>query len=241
MPLSLHIRAGIDTPDKKRTYNENLFTRVATEYDGAVRAMSLGRDQSWKRWLVNMLPEWPTANCVDLACGTGDVTRALAHRFPRGQIIGIDLTPAMVEVARSRCEQPNVRFQIGDMCRTEISDGWADVVTGSYALRNAPVLEDALREVRRMLKPGGCAAFLDFAKPPARWKQSLQLPLLKAWGGFWGVVLHGGPEHAYIAESLRQFPDRIALREHFARHGFALRAARNCFGGMLEILAFVRN
>jgi len=241
MPLSLKIRAGIDTPDKKRYYNEGLFTRVATEYDGATRAMSLGRDQVWKRRLVNMLPDFPAPNCVDLACGTGDVTAALAGRFPNGQVVGIDLTPAMVEVARSCCDQANVTFQVQDMCRTDVPDGWADVVTGSYALRNAPVLDEALREVRRLLKPGGWAVFLDFAKPPARWKQSLQLPLLKAWGGFWGVVLHGGPEHAYIAESLRQFPDRVALRERFTWHGFTLRGARNCFGGMLEILAFVRH
>jgi len=94
--------------------------------------------------------------------------------------------------------------------------------------------------VRRILKPGGQAAFLDFAKPPSRWRQTSQLPLLKVWGGFWGLVLHGGPEHAYIAESLRQFPDRVALREQFAQHGFRLRAARNCFAGMLEILVLVR-
>lgn len=240
MPLSLNIRADIQTPDKKRRYNHGLFTRVATEYDGATRALSLGRDQTWKRRLVALLPELPAPNCVDLACGTGDLTAALASRFPHGQVVGVDLTPAMVEVARGRCRQPNVSFRVQDMCRTDIADSWADVVTGSYALRNAPVLDDALREVRRMLKPGGWAAFLDFAKSPAPWRQALQLPLLKAWGGFWGLVLHGGPEHAYIAESLRQFPDRVALRKQFARHGFKLHAARNCFGGMLEILVLVR-
>jgi demethylmenaquinone methyltransferase/2-methoxy-6-polyprenyl-1,4-benzoquinol methylase len=240
MHQTLKIRAGIETPDKKRRYNEGLFTRVATEYDRATRAMSLGRDQVWKRRLVDLLPALPAPNCVDLACGTGDVTAELAARFPQGHIVGIDLTPAMVAVARSRCTQPNVSFRAQDMCRTDIPEGWADVVTGSYALRNAPVLDDALREVRRILKPGGQAAFLDFAKPPARWRQSLQLPLLKAWGGFWGLVVHGRPEHAYIAESLRQFPDRLALREQFARHRFRLRAARNCFGGMLEILVLVR-
>ena len=159
MPLSRKIRAGIDTPDKKRHYNEGLFTRVATEYDGATRAMSLGRDQLWKRRLVNMLPDFSAPNCVDLACGTGDVTAALANRYAGGQILGIDLTLAMIEVARERHARPNVAFHVRDMCRTEIQAGWADVVTGSYALRNAPVLDDALVEVRRLLKPGGWAAF----------------------------------------------------------------------------------
>jgi demethylmenaquinone methyltransferase/2-methoxy-6-polyprenyl-1,4-benzoquinol methylase len=126
------------------------------------------------------------------------------------------------------------------MCRSEIPEGWADVVTGSYALRNAPVLDEALAEIRRLLRPGGWAGFLDFAKSCSRWRQSLQIPLLKVWGGFCGLVVHGGPEHAYIAESLRQFPDRAALRRHFERHEFRLHHARNCFGGMLEILIFQR-
>lgn len=240
MPPWSNIRAGIQTPDQKRSYNSGLFTRVAREYDGATRAMSLGRDQTWKRRLVAALPALPSPRCVDLACGTGDVTAALAQRFEQGKIVGVDLTAAMVEVARERCPQARVSFRVKDMCRTGIEDGWADVVTGSYALRNAPVLDDALVEIRRLLKPGGWAAFLDFAKPPARWRQALQLPLLKFWGAFWGWVLHGGPEHAYIAESLRQFPDRIALRERFARHGFRLHHSRKCFGGILEILVLIR-
>jgi demethylmenaquinone methyltransferase/2-methoxy-6-polyprenyl-1,4-benzoquinol methylase len=235
-----NIRAGIQTPDKKRDYNSGLFTRVAREYDGATRAMSLGRDQTWKRRLVALLPTLAAPHCVDLACGTGDVAAALAKRFACGEIVGIDLTPAMVEVARERCPQTNVSFQVADMSRTGIADGWADVVTGSYALRNAPVLDDALAEIHRVLKPGGCAAFLDFSKSPTQWRQSLQIPLLKIWGGFWGLILHGSPEHAYIAESLRQFPNRLALREQFARHGFRLRQSRNCFSGMLEILVLER-
>jgi len=240
MPLSLNIRSSIQTPAAKRRYNEGLFTRVAAEYDLATRAMSLGRDQVWKRRMVGLLPNLVRPNCVDLACGTGDVAAELARRYPQGNIVGIDLTPAMLDVARQRCPEPNVSFRSRDMCQTDLPAGWADMVTGSYALRNAPVLDDALREVRRLLKPGGYAAFLDFAKPPARWRQALQLPLLKAWGAFWGLVIHGGPEHAYIAESLRQFPDRRALRGRFAAHGFRLKAARNCFGGMLEILVLVR-
>jgi len=203
--------------------------------------MSLGRDRIWKRRLVSLLPAVASPNCVDLACGTGDVTRELASRFPAGRIIGLDLTPAMIEVARHRCPSENVRFSVADMCRTQLPDGWADVVTGSYALRNAPVLDDALREVHRLLKPGGYAAFLDFAKSPVRWQQALQLPLLKWWGGFWGIVIHGGPEHAYIAESLRQFPDRKALRAQLERHGFELQRTRSCFGGMLEILVLRRD
>lgn len=240
MPPVVNLRTNIQTPDRKRNYNARLFTRVAAEYDVATRAMSFGRDRIWKRRLVGLLPDLAAPRCVDLACGTGDVTFELAARFPKGQIVGIDLTPAMIEVARERSRFRNLSFQAEDMCRTSVADGWADIVTGSYALRNAPVLDEAFREIRRVLKPGGWAAFLDFSKSPTRWRQSLQLPLLKFWGGFWGIVLHGGPEHAYIAESLRQFPDRVALHEKIAAHGFRLEATRRCFGGMLEIVVMTK-
>jgi demethylmenaquinone methyltransferase/2-methoxy-6-polyprenyl-1,4-benzoquinol methylase len=240
MSPTASIRSSIQTPDGKRQYNEGLFTRVAHEYDLATRAMSLGRDRVWKRRLVAMLPAYPAPDCIDLACGTGDVVEAVRDRFPQGQVIGVDLTPAMLEVARHRCPQSTVQFLCRDMCHTGLADGCADVVTGSYALRNAPNLDDALHEVRRLLRPGGCAAFLDFAKSPRRWQQAVQLPLLKAWGGFWGWVIHGGPEHAYIAESLRQFPDRHALRGVFHRNGLHLARSRSCFGGFLEILLLSR-
>jgi demethylmenaquinone methyltransferase/2-methoxy-6-polyprenyl-1,4-benzoquinol methylase len=240
MHLTLNIRDSIQTPETKRDYNEQLFTRVATEYDMATRAMSLGRDRAWKRRLVRLLPEAVHPVCVDLACGTGDVTLELASRFPAGLITGLDLTPAMVDVARGRSRFKNVSFAVADMCHTRLPDMSVDFVTGSYALRNAPVLDDALREVHRILKPGGHAAFLDFAKSPVAWRQALQLPLLKLWGGFWGIVIHGGPEHAYIAESLRQFPDRRALRARLANNGLEVLQSRNCFGGMLEIVLLRR-
>ncbi len=236
MTFAHHIRAAIRTPDAKRLYNEQLFTRVAPEYDRATWAMSLGRDLHWKRQMVQALAPMTSPRCVDLACGTGDVTAALAARFPDGEVLGVDLTPAMVELARARGTRGNVRFAVGDMARTGLPDGWADLVTGSYALRNAPVLDDALHEVHRLLRPGGQAAFLDFAKSPVRWRQAVQMVLLRYWGGMWGVLIHGRPEHVYIAESLRQFPDRRALRARFVQHGFELGGACPCLGGWLEIL-----
>lgn len=236
MKLRLDIRENIARPDDKRDYNEGLFTRVAEDYDRVTRAMSFGRDGIWKRRLVALLPGLERPRCLDLACGTGDVTFELARSFTNGEIVGLDLTPAMVEVAMRRNKWEGVRFCVGDMCRMDFPDAWADIVTGSYALRNAPVLDDALREIHRVLKPGGVAAFLDFSKSPSLWRQRLQLPLLRLWGGLCGLIFHGQPEHAYIAESLRQFPDRDSLPGILDRSGFDLLERRPCFGGMLAIL-----
>ena len=198
--------------------------------------MSLGQDRSWKRALLNALPLLPNPNCVDIACGTGDVTILLGDKYPSGRIVGVDLTASMLEVAGRRCGLSHVTFAESDMCQMHFPDEWADIVTGSYAIRNAPDLGTALTEVNRILKPGGIAAFLDFHKPANRFVASCNMNLLRWWCGFCGVVVHGAPEHAYIAESLRKYPDAVQLRTILQKHGFSIRSSRKFMFGITELL-----
>jgi demethylmenaquinone methyltransferase/2-methoxy-6-polyprenyl-1,4-benzoquinol methylase len=199
--------------------------------------MSLGRDRSWKRALIAALPEHPAPRCLDIACGTGDIAFLLAERYPQGNILGIDLTEPMLEIARRRDHENQVSFVRGDMCATGLDDASIDLVTGSYAIRNAPELRSALAETHRILKAGGVAAFLDFAKPRSDRLQRAQFLLLKNWCGLWGLLLHGNPEiHAYIATSLQRFPDRTALRRQLTESGFKLVRSRRFYFGLLELL-----
>ena len=234
---ALRIDAEIDTPEKKRRFNELHFTEASSRYDLATRAMSLGRDQSWKRHLVAALPGSGGAICVDLACGTGDVAFLLADKFPQGSITGIDLTAEMVILAENRNPFGNVSFACQDMTATSFADASVDIVTGSYALRNAPELALGLNEVHRILNPGGHAAFLDFSKSGGRRMQALQYWLLKCWCGLWGTLLHGNPTiHAYIADSLKQFPPRDDYHRMVRRCGFDVVSSRLFYFGMLELL-----
>ncbi|MGI9177145.1 MAG: class I SAM-dependent methyltransferase [Pirellulales bacterium] len=234
----------LKTPDAKREYNEILFAEVARRYDLVTRALSLGRDQAWKRALLESLPASMAAAapvCVDLACGTGDVTFALASRYPQGTVCGVDLTPEMLAIARDRNHAPNVRLELGDMHTLPFPPASVDIVTGSYALRNAPSLHVALAEVRRVLRPGGTAAFLDFSKSPHWLAQRLTYWVLYVWGAFWGLVLHRQPAvYAYIAESLWHFPDRIALRKALADAGLTEVFSRRFYLGTLEMITVVR-
>ena len=118
-----------------------------------------------------------------------------------------------------------------------LPDASIDILTGGYALRNAPDLDRALAEITRVVKPGGHAAFLDFSKPANARAQRRCLWLLAAWGGFWGWLLHGNPEvYRYIAASLQRYPDRDALRRTLEGLGWQVLGIRRPFGGMLEIL-----
>ena len=233
----LKAREWLDVPGRKRIYNERHFAEAASRYDVATRMMSLGRDAAWKRALVAALPGLPHPVCVDLACGTGDVAFLLAGRYPGGVVTGVDLSAPMLAIARERNRFANVRFEQGDLCDLPLPDGSADVVTGSYALRNAPDLRKAIAEVHRVLSPGGVAAFLDFSNPERSSLRHLQYLLLRSWCGLWGLLLHGTPEiHGYVAESLRRFPARNRLREIFREQGLGMVADRRFFLGITGLL-----
>eukprot|EP00300_Choanocystis_sp_HF-7_P027755 c32974_g1_i1.p1 GENE.c32974_g1_i1~~c32974_g1_i1.p1 ORF type:complete len:530 (+),score=70.38 c32974_g1_i1:66-1592(+) len=174
---------------------------------------------------------------VDIACGTGDLCRALAARYPEARVLGTDLTPRMIELASALHVLPNVEFSVQNMCALELPSGTVSLLTGSYALRNAPSLASALVEVERVLAPDGTAAFLDFSKPESRAFGAVQYGLLHLWGSLWGLLVHGDPRvYAYIAESLQAFPPREQLAAVFADAGLELVERRRLFLGFIEVL-----
>jgi demethylmenaquinone methyltransferase/2-methoxy-6-polyprenyl-1,4-benzoquinol methylase len=203
--FTLKIGENLQSAEKKREYNEKVFSEVAPRYDFITRALSFWQDASWKRDLINSLPAQEAPLCVD--------------------------------IARRRNTRRNISFINQDMGRLEFAPESVDIVTGGYALRNAPDLEIVIGEIHRSLKPGGTADFLDFSKPHAGFAQRLEYALLKIWGGFWGLLLHRNHEvYSYIAESLRLFPERARLLKIFRDKGFTVGASRLYFFGITELL-----
>ena len=235
--VSYKTHGALETPDRKREYNLRLFTEVAPRYDLINRILSFGRDAAWKKKLIGFLPVVPAPRCLDAACGTGDLAGLLLNRFPDAHITAVDLTPTMLDIARRRHRGAPIHFVQGDMGRLDIPDGHLDLLTGGYALRNAPDLNAFLLEIHRVLKPGGTAAFLDFSRPDSAWMAAFYFALLKFWGGLWGLLLHRDPHvYGYIAESLKRFPSRKNLHNILKRNGFILKRTRRCFAGAVEII-----
>ena len=112
--FALKPRDHLDDPDRKRLFNERLFSVVAPRYDRITRWLSFGRDQAWKAAMIRALPDGNPALCVDVACGTGDLTRRLAARHPSARVIGVDLTEAMIGLAR-RGSSGGETYETGDM------------------------------------------------------------------------------------------------------------------------------
>ena len=232
------MQAWLGLPAKKRENVNKLFSIIASKYQFATRALSLGRDTVWKKMLINNLPADSSLHCVDIACGPGDLCFLLADRYSKGEITGIDFNQNMLTIARHNNPYPNIDFVEADMCDLQmIPSDSIDVVTGGYALRNAPDLEKFLLEVARILKKGGVVSFLEFSKPPSQIKQKIQFVILKTWGSFWGILLHRQYEvYAYLAESLKAFPDHQDLNKKLASAGFESVQRQPLFFGMLNII-----
>jgi len=180
-----------------------MFHTVAPRYDFITRAFSYGMDKHWKLTGVERaaLPADPVV--LDLACGTGDFARLIAERYPGSRAIAVDLTERMLQLARQR----GIReAACGDAGMLPFPDASFDCVFIGYGLRNFPNLEQSLREIERVTRPGGMLVSLDFFLPANPVMRLLYLAYLYAQGAFWGLVLHGQPRvYTYIPDSLRSF------------------------------------
>lgn len=222
----------------KREYNRRLFGVVAGRYDAVTTVLSFGRDRTWKRYMVNALPREGVREALDLACGTGDLTYAVAAHYPEARVTGIDLTPEMVRRARRlwRGFEARIGFDIGDMSALPYGEERFDLVTAGYALRNAPNLEATLGEIYRVMTSGGRLGILDFSHADTPGIATLQIGLLRLWGRIWGRLLHGNPEvYGYISESLKRFPSRSGLEQKLRERGFRNVRSRTFFLGIIAV------
>jgi ubiquinone/menaquinone biosynthesis methyltransferase len=240
--LTLRIGDYLGNAADKKHLNEKMFGVIAPRYDFITRLFSFWQDASWKRVLIASLPESPQPSCLDLACGTGDLCFLLAARYPQGEVTGIDLTDEMLVLARKANHHTNVHFEKGDMGQLTAPNESFDIVTGGYALRNAPDLKQTIAEIQRVLKPGGTAAFLDFSKPTGHLAQRIEYTVLKGWTGLWGLIFHRNHEvYSYIAESLSLYPDREQLRAMFIVQGFSVISSKLHFMGITETFIVQKN
>jgi demethylmenaquinone methyltransferase/2-methoxy-6-polyprenyl-1,4-benzoquinol methylase len=229
--------ALLSSPGSKRDYNRVLFAEVAPKYSRITRLMSFFRDAAWKKFLISQLPEEIDGPVLDVASGTGDLTVLAAHRWPGAILVGCDISLAMLSHARRPSGADTFLLSCQDMSSLAVGTQSAAIITGGYALRNAPDIRTTLGECFRVLKPGGTAGFLDFSRSPNAIRFFISYWLLRLWGGFWGLAMHGNPAvYAYIAESLSLFPNRDTLRGILAETGFVNIGFHRRMGGLIDII-----
>jgi ubiquinone/menaquinone biosynthesis methyltransferase len=239
MPKKLNLIEHISSKKKKQLYVTQLFETIASRYDLFTAFFSYGIDRGWKRQLIEMLNLRGGEKALDIACGTGDIALALGEQLHSGNVTGLDIAQAMIEIAESKRRAKNltnVSFHRADIMSLPLTDDSFDRVACGYALRNVPDLELALSEIKRVLKPGGRFYSLDFAHPQNRLYRWLYLHYLVIAGSIVGYILHGDPDtYRYIAESLKLYPGQIGVQEMMNRLGFVETGFHEFGGGITAI------
>lgn len=235
-PQRERLRDALSTPERKRRYVPRLFDTIADRYDFITRLLSYGRDQHWKRRMMTLAAVQPHERALDLACGTGDLTFAAAESSAFS--VGLDVTPRMVHLARARqrAAGATARWLVGDMMTLPFASASIDVITTGYGFRNVPVLDEAIRETCRVLKPGGRLFSLDFNRPQPPLLRAAYLTYLTIVGSLVGLALHRDPDtYRYIPESIRRYPGAAAVVDRLRAAGFSEARWIPVLGGLMAI------
>jgi demethylmenaquinone methyltransferase/2-methoxy-6-polyprenyl-1,4-benzoquinol methylase len=224
-------------PADRRRWVRDAFHSIAHRYDLLNTVLSGGVHIWWKRAAVEAAQLRAGGIGLDVCCGTGDLLlRMAAAAGPGGRAIGLDFAPGMLAVARARAaaKAPGRLSLIrGDAEALPASGGSVDAITIAFGLRNVARPEQALREFRRVLRPGGRLVILEFGRPPRRWLRRLYdlyshaiIPRVGGW-------LSGRPDaYQYLHDSIRAWPDPETLVGLIRDAGFADVRYRLLTGGI---------
>ena len=206
-----------------------MFDRIAPVYDLMNRVMTVGLDGRWRRLTAEAVVRRED-RVLDACCGTGDL--ALACERAGGRVVGLDFSERMLE--RARRKSASVEWVRGDLLELPFAEDAFDAATVGFGVRNVADLERALRELRRILRPGGRLAILEITTPsgPLRvfyrlWLDRL-VPLL-------GKLLRGGSAYTYLPASVRRFPGPEELAALLRESGFAGVSYRLFAGGIVAL------
>ena len=193
-----------------------MFDRIAPVYDAMNRVMTAGLDQRWRAATVRETVR-PGDRVLDACCGTGDLAIA-ARAAGAASVVGLDFSPAMLE--RARRKAPELAFIKGDVLELPFGDASFDAAVVGFGIRNVAELESGLRELRRILRPGGRLGILEITTP-----SGALAPFYRVWFDrivpLLGRVLPGGDAYTYLPASVRRFPPPDELAALFAANGFA--------------------
>lgn len=229
---------GAANEQEAAAYVRRMFGRVARRYDLLNHLLSFQVDRYWRyRTAMEAEPflQRPKARALDLCCGTGDLTLALEVRAAEGaRIIGGDFSRPMLELAQRKQRRRGARFALleCDGLQLPFPDDSFDLVTVAFGFRNFANYRAGLRELRRVIKPGGMLAILEFSTPPNpliralyRFYSRMLLPALGGW------ISGDRGAYTYLPESVKKFPGPELLAAEMEAVGFTrVRFRRMSFG-----------
>ncbi len=218
---------GAQSEQEASRWVRGMFGRVAHRYDLANHLLSANIDKSWRAHTVAKVRDIlrrPDARVMDLACGTGDLLVALEREAGRG-LIGSDFCHPMLAGARSKLARLHLKSTLleADALALPLPDASVDLITIAFGFRNFANYRVGLMEMRRVLRPGGALAILEFTQPPNKafaavynWYSRKVLPVIG------GAISGARDAYTYLPESVRKFPEAGELADLMRECGFGV-------------------
>lgn len=233
------------TVDTRASEIRAIFDNIAPVYDRLNDSMSLGLHRVWKLMTVKWSNPKLGDTCLDLCCGSGDLTQLLARQVGgKGKVFGVDFSPALLAIAKQRVQNNYPPLAItwveADVLNLPFADDHFDCATMGYGLRNVTDIPRCLQELHRVLKPNAKAAILDFHRPNDRILHSFQQWYLE------NIVVPAArnlgltEEYAYIGPSLDKFPTGIEQVNLARQVGFTTATHYPIIGGMMGVLEITK-
>lgn len=226
----------------KEKHVHEVFERIAPKYDFMNDLISFRRHKAWRKFALKKMNIQAGQTALDVCCGTCDWTIAVAERNGGSRVVGLDFSAQMLRYGRQKIEQRGgrLRDQIelvqGNAMELPFADGEFDFVTIGFGLRNLPDYSQALKEMYRVLKPGGRVVCLELSKPVWQPFKALYYVYLKGILPLMGKLFaRSYKQYRWLPESLAMFPDHKELKKIFEEVGFSDVEAYPLAGGIAAL------
>lgn len=201
-----------DRADEERIAKvRGIFSSIPRSYDFLNHFLSLRRDIAWRRFTVRRMRFFRTNRLLDVATGTGDLAIEAARTYPEISVVGLDLVPGMLELGRKKIRkrglEGRIRLVEGDALALPFEDGSFDAASIAFGIRNIPDREAALREMARVVVPGGAVMVLELTRPSNRLVRAFYSVYLNGLLPLLGkMISRDRTAYSYLADSIMEFP-----------------------------------
>lgn len=230
------------TNEDRAVLVQDMFDRIAGRYELLNMVMTAGLHRVWNRKVIGAANLLPGDHVLDLACGTGSLSRDLAKKVgSEGRVLGVDFSKEMLRAAESR-PRANIEYRFGDATKLEgVPSGGFDAATIAYGARNIPDLDALFSEMSRAVRPGGAVVCLEIARP--------KNALFSAFYGLWfdrivpkvgGKISGDVKAYSYLPESVKAFVAAEDLAGIMERNGLQDVTYRSIAGGIITLHRGVR-
>lgn len=224
---------------EKEVFVQGVFSHIAKHYDLMNSLLSFHQDAYWRRFAVEKLGLAEGMQLLDVACGTGMLTKEALRQMPSLHIEALDFSPEMLAQGEVRLHEAGLLDRVnlveGDAMNLPYEANSFDCAMSAFALRNVPDIIKTLSEMKRVVKPGGRVVTLELAKPTALGFKQLYYLYFEKILPILGKLSKDNSSYAWLPESLRRYPHQSKVLEYFKEVGFEEATYYELTGGIVAV------